>query len=71
VGCTNYFKGLCRAAFPLPQRGSIRPLGKTCHACGWPTVQARMTGRRPWILCLNPQCPLKKGGGKRIEMQVM
>jgi len=65
VGCTNYFKGLCRAAFPLPQRGSIRPVGRTCHACGWPTVQARMTGRRAWILCLNPQCPLKKEERKK------
>ncbi|MGA9387744.1 MAG: DNA topoisomerase I [Candidatus Bathyarchaeia archaeon] len=65
VGCTNYFKGLCRAAFPLPQRGSIRPAGRTCHACGWPTVQARMTGRRAWILCLNPQCPLKKEERKK------
>jgi DNA topoisomerase-1 len=71
VGCTNYFKGLCKTAFPLPQRGNVRPLGRTCLACRWPTVQVRMGKRRPWTLCLNPQCPLKAGRGKGIEMQNM
>jgi len=71
VGCTNYFKGLCKTSFPLPQRGTVRPLGKNCRGCGWPTVQVRIKGRRPWILCFNPQCPLKKERRKRIEMQNM
>jgi DNA topoisomerase-1 len=65
VGCTNYFKGLCKAAFPLPQRGSIRPLGRNCHVCGWPAVQVRMTRRHPWTLCLNPRCPAKKTEEKK------
>jgi len=69
VGCTSYFKGLCKASFPLPQRGTVRPLGKNCRGCGWPTVQVRIKGRRPWILCFNPQCPLKEERRKRIEMR--
>lgn len=71
VGCTNYFKGLCKASFPLPQRGTIRPLGKNCRGCGWPTVQVRMKGRRPWTLCFNPECPLKEERRKRLEMRNM
>jgi len=71
VGCTNYFKGLCKTSFPLPQRGTVRPLGKNCRGCGWPTVQVRIKGRRPWILCFNPKCPLKEERRKRIEMQNM
>ncbi|MDH7477001.1 MAG: DNA topoisomerase I [Candidatus Bathyarchaeota archaeon] len=71
VGCTNYFKGLCKTAFPLPQRGTIRPLGKNCRGCGWPIVQVRMKGRRPWTLCFNPQCPLKEERRKRLEMRNM
>jgi DNA topoisomerase-1 len=69
VGCTNYFKGLCTTSFPLPQRGTVRPLGKNCRGCGWPTVQVRIRGRRPWTLCFNPECPLKEERRKRIEMR--
>ncbi|MGQ9538036.1 MAG: DNA topoisomerase I [Candidatus Bathycorpusculaceae bacterium] len=60
IGCTNYFKKLCKTAFPLPQRGTVRPLGRNCRGCGWPTVQVRIKGRRPWNLCFNPECPLKE-----------
>jgi DNA topoisomerase-1 len=68
IGCTNYFKKLCSASFPLPQRGIVRPLGKSCRGCGWPTVQVRIKGRRPWNLCFNPKCPIKEERMKRIEM---
>jgi DNA topoisomerase-1 len=71
IGCTNYFKKQCTASFSLPQRGTVTPLGKNCHRCGWPTVLVRMKGRRPWTLCLNPRCPLKEERRKRIEMQNM
>ena len=60
IGCTNYFKGLCNASFPLPQRGTVRPLGRNCRGCGWPLVQVRIKGKRPWTLCFNPECPLKE-----------
>jgi DNA topoisomerase-1 len=59
VGCTSYFEGKCKAAFPLPQRGFVKPLGNVCKGCGWPTVRVWMRGKRPWNLCLNPECPAK------------
>ncbi len=65
IGCTNYFKGKCETSFPLPQKGSVRPVGRSCRGCGWPTVRVRIKGRRPWTLCFNPDCPLKKDRGKR------
>jgi DNA topoisomerase-1 len=68
VGCTNYFNGSCNTSFPLPQRGSLRPSGRICHACGWPTVQVIAKGTRSWVACFNPQCPLKTKKRKRIEM---
>ena len=71
IGCTNYFKGKCETSFPLPQKGSVRPCGRNCRGCGWPTVQARIKGKRPWTLCFNPDCPLKKERKKRIEMRNM
>jgi DNA topoisomerase-1 len=60
VGCTNYFEGLCKTSFPLPQRGTVRSTGRKCPACGWPTVEVR-TKSPPWVLCFNPECPSKKG----------
>ena len=71
IGCTNYFKGKCEASFPLPQKGSVRPLGRNCRGCGWPTVQVWIKGKRPWTLCFNPDCPLKKERRKKIEMRNM
>lgn len=71
IGCTNYFKNKCTTSFPLPQKGSVRPLGRNCRRCGWPIVQVRIKGRRPWTLCFNPECPLKEERRKRIEMRNM
>ncbi|MEM2911305.1 MAG: DNA topoisomerase I [Candidatus Bathyarchaeia archaeon] len=68
IGCTNYFKNQCKASFPLPQKGGVRPVGKNCRGCGWPTLQVRIKGRRPWILCFNPDCPLKEER-KNAEMR--
>jgi DNA topoisomerase-1 len=59
VGCTNYFEGTCKTAFPLPQKGLAKPSGRACRSCGWPTVQVWLKGKRVWNLCLNPQCPAK------------
>jgi len=59
IGCSNYFKGLCTTSFPLPQRGTVKPTGNNCQACGWPQVLVWLRGRRPWNLCFNPDCPLK------------
>ncbi len=59
VGCTNYFEGKCKTAFPLPQRGTVKPTGNVCRSCGSPTVRVWMRGKRPWNLCLNTKCPTK------------
>jgi DNA topoisomerase-1 len=64
VGCTNYFTGTCKTAFPLPQKGVVKPLGANCRGCGSPTVRVWTRGKRSWRLCLNPECPLKKGDSK-------
>jgi DNA topoisomerase-1 len=69
VGCTNYFKGLCKISFPLPQQGLVKPMARTCRRCHWPTVQIRIKGRRSWVLCVNLDCPSKKRGKKPVEMQ--
>jgi DNA topoisomerase-1 len=60
IGCTNYFEGTCKTAFPLPQKGLAKPTGTVCKSCGWHTVRIWTTGKRPWNLCFNPNCPLKE-----------
>ena len=59
VGCTNYAHG-CRASAPLPQRGVVKPTNKACESCSWPVVYVR-SGRYPWKLCVNANCPSKVG----------
>jgi DNA topoisomerase-1 len=58
VGCSNYSKG-CRTSAPLPQKGTIRSASRSCERCSWPIVYV-VGGRRPWRLCVNPNCPGKK-----------
>jgi len=69
IGCTNYFEGICTTSFPLPQKGTAKPAQKNCKGCEWPLVFVRMRGKRPWMLCFNPKCPLKEERRKRNEMQ--
>ncbi len=71
IGCTNYFKHLCQTSFPLPQRGTVKPLHKPCKGCGWPTLIVKTKGRRPWTLCFNEDCPKKEERRKRFEMQML
>ena len=57
VGCSNYSSG-CRASAPLPQKGTLRTASRPCERCSWPVVYV-VKGRRPWRLCVNPNCPGK------------
>jgi DNA topoisomerase I len=64
VGCSNYFKTKCNVTFPLPQVGIIKPLASKCKSCGSPVVYIMTKNRRPWRLCLSPNCPTKKTNKK-------
>jgi len=68
VGCTNYFHSRCKTSFPLPQHGIVKPTGRICPVCGWPTVIVFKRGKRPWRLCLNSACPKKEERKKIVEM---
>ena len=61
VGCTNFFKHLCKTSFPLPQKGAVTPANKICNSCGFPMVRFKLKGRRPLTFCINPECPGKNG----------
>jgi DNA topoisomerase I len=52
----------CGQTFPLPQRGTITPTGKSCGECGWPEIKVTGAGGRgrPWVLCVDIDCPSKE-----------
>ncbi len=64
VGCTNYSSG-CRASAPLPQRGALRA-GAACRHCSWPVIYVK-SGRFPWKLCVNPDCPSKEAKKREVR----
>jgi DNA topoisomerase I len=57
VGCEGYPE--CRVTYPLPQKGTIIPLGTQCDACGSPEIKV-LGGKRPWVTCINMDCPKKQ-----------
>lgn len=57
AGCNKYPD--CEQAYPLPQRGMILPTGEVCEHCGSPAIKVINKGRKPWELCLDPECPTK------------
>jgi DNA topoisomerase-1 len=60
VSCTGFPN--CRVAYPLPQRGRLDKHLDPCPVCSAPIVTIVEAGRRPWTLCVNPECPSKKQG---------
>ena len=56
VGCEGYPE--CNQTYPIPQRGDIIGTDEVCPLCNTPKIKV-LGGRRPWIICLDPDCPTK------------
>ncbi len=65
VGCTGYPK--CKTGFPLPHNASFQKLDKICDKCNTPIIRVIRKGKRPFNMCLDPNCPTKKDWGKPKE----
>ena len=61
VGCSSYFQGKCSIAYPLPQKGTVKALRAICKSCGAPVLAAYFAGRKAVKLCVDPDCPEKRG----------
>ena len=57
IGCNAYPE--CRTTFSLPQKGLLITAREECKHCGYPMVKIINKGRKPWDLCINPDCPGK------------
>ena len=64
VRCTNYDE--CGVSYPLPQRGELTATGESCESCDAPMVIVN-TGRGPWRICVDPNCPGKAEALERKE----
>lgn len=58
IGCEGY--PACDLTYPLPQYGTITPLGGSCEACGAPMIEVSTGKRGKWRLCPNMNCPSRK-----------
>ncbi len=66
VGCQGYPE--CDQTYGIPQRGELIGLDEVCTICGKAPRVKVATGRRPWNLCLNDDCPsMEEMRAKREE----
>lgn len=69
VGCSNYFEDKsCDTTYPLPQKGKLSIMDKTCKADGYPQIRV-FGGKKPWTLCLNPTCVIREEFNKKNSKQ--
>ena len=68
IACTSYPE--CRQIFSLPSKSLIKKLenDKKCDECGWPMLLCLRQGKKPWVLCFNPECPKRKNTSKTEEV---
>ncbi|NWF96137.1 MAG: DNA topoisomerase I [Candidatus Thorarchaeota archaeon] len=65
LGCSRYKDG-CDQTFPLPQKGTVMPLNRTCEFCGHQMIRV-VSGRGVWDTCINwAQCP-----GRQEDLKVL
>lgn len=57
VGCSNYPD--CENSYPLPRNGKIEGLENTCDECDKPRIKVIRKGKKPYYMCIDPDCPTK------------
>ncbi len=63
LGCSTYPK--CRETHSLPQYGLLLSTDLECETCGSRMVKIISKNKKPWILCVNSDCPTKKNSKKK------
>lgn len=54
----------CQTGYPLPHNASFQKIDKICEKCKTPTIQVIRKGKRPFRMCLDPNCETKADWGK-------
>jgi len=58
IACSKYPE--CRQTYSLPRGFLAKTSDKKCDQCGFPEVLLIRKGKRPWVFCINPDCPKKE-----------
>jgi DNA topoisomerase-1 len=58
------WKPSCNNTYPLPGNASIQRTGSVCDKCKTPVIMVYRKGRRPFKMCLDPECVTKADWGK-------
>src|SRR3989338_482996 len=64
------WKPKCATGFPLPHQASFQRLDKICDKCKTPMIKVLRKGKRPFNMCLEPNCPTKADWGKKDNKKV-
>ncbi len=62
VGCSSYPD--CKNIYSLPRNGLIKKIEEKCKECNFYQVLVIRAGKRPWKLCLTPNCKSKEAWSK-------
>ena len=57
IACDQYPD--CKTTFKLPGNALVKVTEKICEICSYPMVQVIRRGKRPQLLCINPDCSSK------------
>ncbi|QQG39186.1 MAG: DNA topoisomerase I [Candidatus Woesearchaeota archaeon] len=68
IACDKY-PG-CKNTFSVPRGALIKPNNKECDSCKFPTIKVIRKGKRPWDICINPECPKKEEWMKQEQNNV-
>ncbi len=49
----------CQTGFPLPHNATFQSLNKICDKCNTPIIRVMRKGKRPFNMCLDPNCETK------------
>ena len=58
IACDKYPE--CKTTYSLPKSGLIKATEEVCEECKSPKIMIIKKGRKPQLLCINPDCPTKK-----------
>ncbi|MBI2448904.1 DNA topoisomerase I [Candidatus Pacearchaeota archaeon] len=58
IACSSYPD--CKQTFNIPHTGFVKKTDKFCEECNFRKLIRLQKGKRPWIFCFNPKCPVNK-----------
>ena len=59
LGCSNYPE-CTNTVWAIPRYGPLLPTDKDCEHCGTLMVNHTRYNKEPQLICINPDCPIKK-----------